>query len=201
MQRTKSPIDCLFPKIRQTVLATTLLAPERGWYMRELAARVGVTSSSLQRELDGLTKAGILKRTTSGNRTYFQADRESPLFPELQGLLKKTVGGADEIKRALEPLAAQIEVAFIYGSFATQTEVRNSSDIDLMVIGEVTGRGLTDALAPAERALGREINLTLYTSAEFKSKLAQGNHFLTTVAASAKLPIIGDMDVLAAITN
>lgn len=190
-------IDSLFSGVRQQILATTLLAPDRSWYLRELAARIQVTPSSLQRELKNLVEAGILKRLVSGNRTYFQADVTCPIFPELQGLLKKTVGGVQHIRTALAPLENQIDAAFIYGSYANQSELRNNSDIDLFVIGAVTGKQISEALLGLERDLGREISTSVYTLPEFQLKLTAGNHFLTAVMKSGILWIVGSKHVVA----
>lgn len=197
VQRTKS-LDYLMPRLRQRVLATTLLHPDRKWYLRELAAKISVTPSSLQKELQNLVAAGILTRNDSGNRAYFQADLSSPLFPDLQSLLKKSVGAVDLIREALTPWRSQIDAVFIYGSFAGSAIVRNSSDIDLMVLGTIDGADLSDALLDVETTLGREVNPTLYTAKEFKEKLANGNHFLMTVVRSERLPILGNLDDLAA---
>jgi predicted nucleotidyltransferase len=187
----------LLPEIRQRVLATTLLDPERSWYLRELAARLELTPSSLQRELQNLVEAGILKATKNGNRAYYQSDKTSPFFSELQSIMRKSSGGVDVLRDALEPFKGEISHAFIYGSFASQTNVRNISDVDLMVVGEIRPRQLTDTLARVEQALGREVNSTVYTPIEFKQKLSEGHHFLNTVMACERLPILGDMDVLA----
>lgn len=184
------------PTIRRQVLATTLLAPDRSWYLSELANQLGLTTSSAQRELDNLVQAGIVLRFKDGNRVRFQADRTSPLFPELQGLMRKSSGGVDVIRGALDPLRDHIQLAFIYGSFATQESLRNSSDIDVIVVGRLRTRQVVDALQNAQRALGREINPTVYTPEEFSAKLSGGNHFLTTVANSDTLPVIGDTHVL-----
>lgn len=201
MERTSKAIDSLFPTVRRHVLSTTLLNPQRRWYLRELAARIDVTPSSLQRELQNLVDAGILTRVTDGNRAYFQADTSSPLFPELQGLMKKTLGGVDALREALEPLGDRVQLAFVYGSFAARTEIRNTSDIDVMVVGSATSREVVNALSALEGTLGREVNPTVYTPKEFNEKLSQGNHFLTTVARSEKLSLIGEPDVLAALTK
>ena len=49
--RNIGAIDALLPKTRQGILAATLVQPEKVWYVSELARRMGVPSSSLQREL------------------------------------------------------------------------------------------------------------------------------------------------------
>jgi DNA-binding transcriptional ArsR family regulator len=141
-------IDTLFPKSRQGVLSTLLSQPERAWYLTKLAQHLDVSPSSLQHELANLTQAGILKSRKEGNLVYYQADTECPFFPELQGLLKKTTGIVEQLKLTLKRFGDTINVAFMFGSFA-RGEERSSSDLDLLVIGQI---GLAD-LSPIDAAI------------------------------------------------
>lgn len=195
--RTKRPLDALFPKTRQDLLATTLIDPSREWYLSALAKHLRVPPSSLQRELVGLVAAGILTRRGDGNRTYYRADLESPLFGELRGILLKTVGLRDVLREGLRPLVDRIDVAFIYGSMA-RAEERSASDVDLMVIGSVGLADLAPALKQAEETLGRPVNPTVYTRREVAEKRARGHHFLDSVLREEKLFIAGSKDELAA---
>ena len=130
----KSPLlDPILPKVRQQVLAATLLQPDRSWYLSELAHYLGVTPSTLQRELSGLSTAGILERRADGNRVYFKANEQCPILGDLQGLLIKTVGLVDLLRNALKPVSKQIDLAFVFGSFAESKEFA-TSDIDLLVV-------------------------------------------------------------------
>src|SRR2546423_4796145 len=135
--RNTSILAALLPKTRQGILAATLVQPEKVWYVSELARRMGVPSSSLQRELQELTQAGILKSHRQGRMVYYQANPDSPFFPELRGLLLKTAGLVDVLRDALNPLAAKIALAFVYGSIARGQE-RSEREIDLMVTGAVS---------------------------------------------------------------
>jgi len=189
--RTTVSVDVLFPKTRQSILAATLGEPHRWWYMRELARHLRLTPSSLQRELASLVRAGILLQKREGKHAYFKAAPDSPIFPELQGLILKTVGLADVIREVLRPLADRIHWAFIYGSVA-RPEEHSVSDVDLMIIGQV---GLADESRPlrkAERQLNRAVSPTTYTKDEFGSKVKSNQHFITTVARSKKLFILRD---------
>ena len=103
------------PRTRQGILAALLVQPDRPWYVSELARRMGVTPSSLQRELEALTDAGILKSHRQGRMAYYQSNVDSPLYPDLRGLLLKTAGLTDVLADALRPLAGKVQVAFVYG--------------------------------------------------------------------------------------
>jgi len=189
--RTAVSVDALFPKTRQAILAATFGEPRRWWYMRELARHLRLTPSSLQRELASLVRGGILLRKHEGKHVYFQAAADSPIFPELQGLVLKTVGLADVIRDALGPLADRIQWAFIYGSVA-RSEEHSASDVDLMIIGQVGLADVSSPLRKAERRLNRAVNPATYTAGEIATKVKSNHHFITTIMRSKKLFILGD---------
>jgi DNA-binding transcriptional ArsR family regulator len=183
-------LDALLPKTRQGILAAMFVQPEKAWYVSELARRMGVPSSSLQRELQDLTGAGVLKSHRQGRMVYYQANTGSPVFPDLRGLLLKTAGLVDVLADALKPMAARLRLAFVYGSIASGHE-QSDSDIDLMVVGKVSPSELALPLRQARESLGREINPTVYTSSEFDKKRAAKDHFLTEVLTKPRLLVLG----------
>jgi predicted nucleotidyltransferase len=194
MRKIRS-LDALLPKTRQGILAATLVRPEKAWYVSELARRMGVPSSSLQRELQDLAEAGILKSHRQGRMAYYQANADSPLFSDLRGLLLKTAGLVDVLADTLKPLAAELRLVFVYGSIASGSE-QSDSDIDLMVVGTLSPVELALPLRHARELLGREINPTVYTPAEFKKRRAANDHFLTRVLDKPKLFVIGNRNEL-----
>src|SRR5881396_3769245 len=108
--------------MRGDVLAATLSQPDKWWYLSELAQFLKTTPSSLQRELKALVDGGILEQRREGTRTYFKAETRSPLFPDLRGLVEKTVGLLPTLQQALKPFAGRIDCAFVYGSVARRRE-------------------------------------------------------------------------------
>jgi predicted nucleotidyltransferase len=159
--------------------------------LRQLVRSAGLGLGAAQREVKRLSDAGIIRRTVSGHQVFYQANPDCPIFKELKGLMVKTTGVADVLGAALAPLAAQIRVAFIYGSVAKLTQ-RSGSDVDIMVVGESTFGDVVSALENAQKTLAREINPTVYSPAEFRSKLKAGHHFLTSVVGGEKILLIGD---------
>jgi predicted nucleotidyltransferase len=159
--------------------------------MSDLSAHLGRRNpSSLQRELKSLTMAGILESRREGNRVYFRANRECAIFPELSGLLAKTAGLAQVVSDALASVADQISAAFIHGSVA-RNEPHAASDVDVIVVGRAGLAQISPALRSAEERLGRAINVSVYSGAEFQAKLKARHHFLTSVLAGEKLFLIG----------
>jgi DNA-binding transcriptional ArsR family regulator len=196
MERSSPVLDVLLPKTKQRLLSAILLEPERAWYLSELARRLHVPPSSLQRELAQFVEAGIVTKRQDGNRVYFQADQTCPVFHELSRMLAKTAGLADVVRSALTPLQSNIDFAFIYGSIASSKE-RSSSDVDLMVIGGANLADLAVVLRPAEEQLGRSVNVSVYTTREFLKKLQEKSHFVSSVLKTELLFIFGKANDLA----
>jgi predicted nucleotidyltransferase len=191
----KNAIDWLLPEVRKEVLALLLTSPQQSLHLRDIARKTGLAPGTVQRELTGLAQAEIVLKQKDGNRTYYQANKGCPIFPELSGLLRKTAGLTDTLKNALKPLSKKIKAAFIYGSFAANSH-KASSDVDLMVIGSCGFGEVVAAVGKIQEKLGREINPSVYPAGEFRKKTAAGHHFLKTVLTGPKVYLIGDENEL-----
>jgi predicted nucleotidyltransferase len=136
----------------------------------------------------------------NGNRVYYKADTENPIYPELRRLIEKTAGLVDVLRQTIfGGTANRITVAFVFGSTA-RGEDDTVSDVDLFVIGRVTAFGINPKLKRAEKRLGREINATVFSPTEFAEKARAGSHFIKSVLDSQKLFVIGtqyDLDAAA----
>jgi uncharacterized protein len=190
----------LFGKTRRAVLALTYGHPEESFHLRRIARFAATGQGVLQRELQQLTGAGLLTRTASGRQVYYRANRACPIFEELRSVVTKTAGMVDVLRDAFVSLGERVAVAFIFGSFARGTQ-RSGSDVDVLVIGEVTFGELTEALAPAQERLGREVNPTVYPRREFQQKAQARQHFVTRVLADPKLFLIGNERELARVAE
>src|ERR1035437_2259485 len=180
----------LFGHTRSALLAILYGHADQSFYLRQLVRAVGAGHGALQRELKHLTDMGLILRRVQGNQVLYQANLQSPIFSEIKSLITKTIGIHDVIRSALVPLATEIQIAFVYGSVARQKE-RANSDVDLMVLGNASFSEVVSALGPAQKALGREINPTVFPASEFRSKLAAGNHFLRSVMKEKRLFVLG----------
>jgi uncharacterized protein len=130
-----------------------------------------------------------------GSQVFYQANREAPIFREMRALVNKTIGIFSALQSALDPLAKRVLVAFVYGSVAREQETAQS-DVDLMVVGKATLDEVLSRLSTVEKSIGRPVNPTAYSLAEFKSKLASGNHFLIAVLKGQKVFLLGDENEL-----
>lgn len=184
-------VPSLFGKTRQALLSLLYSRADEAHLQESLIQLAALGRGTVQRELEFLARAGIVRRTVRGRQVYFQANPESPIYAELRGLVVKTAGVADALRAALAPLAERIQVAFIYGSVAKGQE-RRASDVDVMVIGEVSFAETSEALGRTQESIGREVNPSVYAPADFRAKLAAKHHFLRSVLKGEKIFLIGD---------
>lgn len=195
MSTTTGLADLLFGRTRGAVLALLYGRADQSFYTREIAREIDASVGAVQRELENLSKVGLILRKSVGSQVHYQANRETPIFPEMRALINKTIGVFGVLSSALRPLSKQIIAAFVYGSVAREQETAQS-DVDLMVVGKATLDQVLSRVSTTEKAIGRSINPTVYSVAEFKSKLATENHFLTSVLKGQKVFLLGDEDEL-----
>ena len=187
-------IDALLPRVRRDILAMLLTRPDEAFYQREIVRATEGGTGAVERELRSLVKAGILIRENRGNLTYYRANQDCPIYPELHGLMVKTAGVADVIREALSRVEG-IRLAFIFGSMA-KGNADAKSDADVLVVGNASFADVSGALLPAQGRLGREITPTVYSPDEFRQRVTEKHHFLTRVLGEPKIMLIGTSDDL-----
>lgn len=148
----------------------------------------------MRRELIRLESTGLLKSRVSGRQKYYSINSNHTLFPEVKSMILKTVGIGDTIKSVMEH-RNDIQAAFIYGSYAKNTEDLES-DIDLFVIGSIPSKDLQEIVSDVENQTKREINPTVYSVEELKERHKTKNHFVSNVLKEPKIFLKGDEDGL-----
>jgi predicted nucleotidyltransferase len=180
-------------KIRIEILKILALNPESTFNINELSRRTGFSLRGVEKELKNLLTGGLLRREVSGNQHRYQLDRLCPIYSEIKSIITKTVGLAELIKQALISVEKQIELAFIYGSFASG-DYGNESDVDLFVVTELSGLKLAELLGEMQNKIGRSINISQFTAGEFNQRKEQNDHFLKRVLEGPKISIFGHID-------
>jgi predicted nucleotidyltransferase len=184
-------IEKLFgSKLRAKVLGWFFTHVDERFFVRQLESLVKEDSTNLSRELARLESLKILVSEREGRQKYFKVNRSSPTFEEMKALILKTVGVSGVIKSGLEKVKG-IKYAFIYGSFARNTE-KPESDVDLMVVGNAHLDEIEDILSKIEQQLGRSVNIIFYSLREFREKISSKDSFIRTVLNSPKIMLIGE---------
>jgi predicted nucleotidyltransferase len=195
--KTRSGLaDALFTPVQQRVLGLLFGQPDRRFQSAELIRLAKGGVGAVHRQLGRLAEAELVTVTRTGNQKHYQARRDSPVFEELQRLIVKTVGIAEPLRQALARRAGAIRAAFVYGSVAKGTD-RAGSDIDLLVISDsLRYSDLFESLQAAEAVLGRTINPTVMTAAQWRAKRARRDSFAARVAGQTRVFVVGSDDDL-----
>lgn len=179
---TSGLAEPLFTSVQRRVLGLLFGQPERRFQSAEIIRLAASGTGGVHRLLRRLESAGLITLTRIGNQKYYQANRESPVFEELHGLVVKTVGLVEPLRAALTPWADRIEAAFVFGSVGKGTD-RAASDVDLLVLTDRLGYAdLYSALQSAEEQLARAIQPTVMTLTEWRSRRGQRDSFAARVS-------------------
>jgi predicted nucleotidyltransferase len=192
----QSLASVLLPGYRRSVLGLLFLRPDESFHGREVARRTSLPAGTVTRELRRLAEVGLLERESRGNQVVYRANRKSPVFEEVAGILRKTSGLSDELARALAPLSDDIRVAFVFGSMADGSQ-QVGSDIDVIVIGGLDFGTVVDILYPLQKQLRREINPKVFAVSEWNAKVKAKSAFTTDVLRKPKVFLVGNDNELA----
>ena len=168
---------------------------EEELHVREIQRRSGLNDSTIRQELRKLADLDLIRGRKDSNRIYYSANKENPLYQDIQNLVIKTSGLVDVLKSSLQD--ERIKIAFVFGSIP-KGEINAGSDVDIMVIGEIGLRNLSSLLSGIPEKIGREVNPYVLRRAEFRKRLQDKEHFLSSVLRSPKIFIIGNEHDLSA---
>ena len=185
----------LTSRVRAEIFRLLFGLVEKELHLREMERRSGLSAETIRRDLKKLIKLDLVKTRQDGNRLYYHANKEHPIYPQIHLLVLKTAGLVEVLQRVLE--REGVKMAFIFGSVASGSE-RAASDIDLMVVGDIGLRKLTGWLTGVSQEIGREINPHIMRPAEFQRRRQEAQSFLSQVLASPKLFVVGREDDLTA---
>ena len=187
-------LDIVSSKRKAEVFRLLFGVERQAYHLRELARQSGLALRTVQQEVAQLAKAGLVMTRRDGNRVYYQANQDNPVYGDLRSIVLKTAGLASVLQGALS--VPGIELAFVFGSLASE-KAHAESDVDLMIIGTVGLRKVAQLLSGVAERIGREINPHVLTKEEFAQRKCVGDHFISSVLASPRLFVIGSEHELA----
>jgi predicted nucleotidyltransferase len=102
---------------------------------------------------------------------------------------------AKKLYMVSEQFSDQIKAAFVFGSVGCGTE-NVGSDVDVLIIGDVSFGQAVAAFFPVQEMIGREINPKVLQKKEWKKLVRKNDPFVQEVLKSSKLFIVGTADEL-----
>lgn len=190
--------ELLGSKTRAAIVERLFSGEERKVHVRELARMSGLSAPSLLREAKALVRSGVLTEEKEQNRILYSANAACPFSGALKELVGKMADGSARLAAAFGD--SGFDVVFLYGSRANGTS-RADSDYDVFCIGDEGLRQTSARLAAVRDGLGVEINPYVVTRAEFRRRLAAGDHFIREVLAQPKVFLKGGADELGAMAE
>nr|WP_320022408.1 hypothetical protein [uncultured Draconibacterium sp.] len=159
-------------KTRLKLLLKFFLNKETTSYLRNLEQEFGESSNAIRLELNRLEQADLLKSNFNGNRKYFRANDNHPLYSEINSILQKTVGLDTVINKILKKVG-DLNEAYLIGDLAIGKE---SAIIDLLLIGDkIDTRFVVVLVSKAEKLVNKKIRYLILSEKEKTDYLEKQN--------------------------
>lgn len=178
-------------KTRVSILEEFLLNPGTEYHIRELARIVNITPIYVQKELKNLESLGLLGSRKTGNMVLYKLQVKSPIVEDLKRIFLKTESIGGEILKELD--AKKIKFALIFGSFAKGIET-STSDVDVLIIGDIDEDDVLRSISKTERRIGREINFILWKEREFLQKIRENIPLIREISKTPIIMLVGNED-------
>ena len=188
-----SQVDKLFgSRTRVLILSKLVMNPNRSLYIRQLSKELGLTFSVVYKEIEKLKSLGLVTEERRGRIRLFTINKNSVIYDELRRLLLKTTALGQQLRSSL-PELEKAKYVLIYGSVASGEELE-TSDVDLLIIGDIAEENLIAGIRKVEKEIGREINYILWSEREFEKRVKTKHHLLTEIADNPIIGLVGDVD-------
>ena len=188
---TKQMESLFTSKTRVALLKLFFLNKDREFYIREIEKETGISIGPIQHEIKNLVDIGIVNTRKSGQRIYYSVNKSHIIYEEMLSIIKKSMGIVHKLREILQ--REDIYCAFIYGSYATGKDTEES-DIDLMIIGDITSKQVSKLLSRIESPTA--INYNLMTEDEFREKQEDKKSFINRIINSKKIFIKGNDETI-----
>lgn len=152
-------------KIKAQIVMRLFLNPERHVYLRELADEFNASPSHIKAELDRLKETDLLTSEKKGRQIFFSANTSHPVFPELQSIVKKSLG-MDQIMDSILTRLGNLQKAYLIDDYA---KGKDTGIIDIVLVGDIDQYHLNDLTRKTERYIKRKIRTLVLDDTEFKT--------------------------------
>ncbi|MGB3105297.1 ArsR family transcriptional regulator [Sphingobacterium siyangense] len=150
-------------KTRLKLLIKFFVSASNQSHLRGLADEFQESTNAIRKELNQLSEAGYLEKSTEKNKILYRANTKHSLFAPLQKLIH-TYLGIDEIVDNILQQAGDIQEVSLVGDYA---EGVDSGKIDVLVLGENINQAYLLLLAgKVEKKLGKQVNLSFQKTIE-----------------------------------
>jgi hypothetical protein len=172
------------------MLTLLLLHPDAEYTLSEVAGKLSLPLTTVQREATRLSGSGLIRERRVGHSRLLSANPASRYTRPLTELVSLAFGPQFVIGEEFDSLGA-IAVT-IYGSWAARYEGvvgPAPNDVDVLIIGDVPRRDMYEAAERAEQRLGLPVNPVLCSEERW---LAAADPLIQQIRTAPLVWVIGE---------
>lgn len=188
-------------KTRVMLLRLFLNNPEKFYYVRELTRNLGIHLNSVRRELDNLQKMGIInfytktdlekeiEKEIKDNKKYYKLNTDFMFISELTSLLNKAHVILDKTLPKRVANLGEVKLFLLSGIFVGWDD----APVDMLAVGTINRAKLRNLARTFEKELGKPINYTIMTKAEFQYRYNITDRFLYDLLGGKNMVIVDSL--------
>jgi len=181
--------DVFESKTDSAILGFFLMAPPRAFSILEIAKRSGIAHFKTARVLNRLAEAGMLVSFAKRGKKYYIVNSRHPLLPDVKKRMSKDLPAyKDELFAAVARLG-DVKAAFLSGIFCGQPHL----PVDLLLVGKINLKKLSDFLKIAQKMMGLEINYSVMTVREFELRRDTFDKFIKDIFDYPHLTVVDNL--------
>lgn len=163
--------------------------PERSFSVPEVSRRLSIPHLKAAHCLAKLSIAGPLTSFAKKGKKYYCLNPRYKLLPEIKDFWQKNgQKGKDELFSAIRSLG-DVRAAFLSGIFTGYPNL----PVDVLIVGRVNLKKLSDFLKAAEKMMGQEINYSIMSVDEFLLRRDTFDKFIKDVFDYRHLVVVDDL--------
>ncbi|MBU1119469.1 winged helix-turn-helix domain-containing protein [Patescibacteria group bacterium] len=176
-------------KTRLKLLSLFLRNPDKKYYVRELTRQIDERINSVRRELENLSKMGLLSDFRNDKRRYYQVDKNFHYYKELRALIVKASTMPREKMISLIEKAGTPTLVVLSGRFT-----QSPSSVDLLLVGDFDKVEVKKVVTKLEKEDGNELNYSLMKTGEYLFRKEYGDRFIRRIYDGDYIELINKID-------
>ena len=188
---TRKSIDFLMiSKVRIKSLRYFFFNPDMPIHLRGAVRKFKEEINAVRRELNRLEEIKILNTEKRGNRKYYSVNKDHPYYENLLAIMHKTFGLGGDLVKSVSKLG---DVKFILlTSSYTKGIALEPHDVDLVIVGDINIDLLSEIVGLAEKKIGKEVNYTVLTEADFDLRKRRRDAFVAELIMGDNILLYGN---------
>lgn len=167
----------LSSKPKSKLINLFLAHPGRSFSPTELRVSCGVSNQFLKTSLRELVKLDFLLVSEKKKSRYYQVNRHFALYPDLLNMIRKNKTYPKDLLAQQALKTGECKLIAFSGVFAGKPRM----EADVLFVGRVSPRKLSQFLQLAEKFAEQEVTYTVLTASEYEYRLVMNDRFIKNI--------------------